>query len=158
MALPWGGVLQVGDSAGWSDASGFENLVSDALKVGADEIELAVKCHGHGLQLLQVPHLINPGDLYPLTYPATDHEVKGRCLRVGKFFESLSGNHSPVGDDDHPAYAKPLSEDGNDLHEDFHIGGVERNRRPTAKEAIPSGSLCRSHRCSNTSEGPQLLL
>jgi hypothetical protein len=52
MALPWGGVLQVGDSAGWSDASGFENLVSDALKVGADEIGLAVKCHGHGLQLL----------------------------------------------------------------------------------------------------------
>jgi hypothetical protein len=40
-------------------------------------------------------------------YPATNHEVKGRCLMVGKFFESLSGNYSPVSDDDH--YTKPIT-------------------------------------------------
>jgi hypothetical protein len=36
MALPCDGVLQVGDSAGWSDASGFENLVSDAIQGAGD--------------------------------------------------------------------------------------------------------------------------
>ena len=76
--------MPVGDSAGRPDAGGFESLVSDSLKVGADEIGLAVKGHGHGLQALQMYGIMRQNSTFgPLQPPATSCSSTEQTCRPG---------------------------------------------------------------------------